>query len=269
MKETVVVQYGGGVNSAALCVLLAERGIVPKLILMADPGDEWPETHAHREQVMNPWLRAHGLPEVTVTSRKVEARYRPRAEMYDTLMESCVRNKTLPSAAYGFSGCSDKYKRTVALWYTERQAWAQEVWARGERLVKAIGYDTDEPGRIRTFFNDAKENERYVPWYPLFEAGLTRDDCEELLRARGIAPPRKSACRRCPNNSIEDWIEFKARDPEEFAKAVEMSKNAVIESPDVVGLMRCNPHGKRQLHLWNGERIGAREPDAMPCDCAL
>jgi hypothetical protein len=49
---------------------------------------------------------------------------------------------------------------------------------------------------------------------------------------------------------------------------------ATIESPDVVGLMRCNPHGQRQLHVWadGGYPDIAQEKQTeneQPCECAL
>jgi hypothetical protein len=60
-----------------------------------------------------------------------------------------------------------------------------------------------------------------------------------------------------------------------FASAVHLSRAAAetVESPEVVGLMRCNPHGKRQLHVWaeggyGGERLGPDREEDMPCECA-
>ena len=47
---------------------------------------------------------------------------------------------------------------------------------------------------------------------------------------------------------------------------------ATITAPDVVGLMRCNTHGKRQLHVWAEGGYGASDTgreEEMPCECAL
>ena len=58
-----------------------------------------------------------------------------------------------------------------------------------------------------------------------------------------------------------------------IANAVAMSRNAEVTTPDVVGLMRCNQHGQRQLHQWADGDYGEIENDAMdvpaPCECAL
>ncbi len=46
----------------------------------------------------------------------------------------------------------------------------------------------------------------------------------------------------------------------------------VNTSPDAIGLMRCNPNGKRQLHEWADGLYGELAADLdtdIPCDCAL
>lgn len=265
--DETVVQYGGGVNSVAMVLLLAEQGHRPALIVMSDPGAEWPETHAYREEVMNPWLVRAGLPTVTLVKRSVEVAFRSGGSMPDTLEEACLRTKTIPSAAFGFSGCSDKHKRIPALWYMERQAWAREVWATGRKIRKCIGYDTDEPRRLRSAFGEARENDRYYPSYPLFDAGMDREACEALILRHLPSLPRKSACMWCPNNLIADWVELRRRYPDVFARAKGMESNATIDSPDIVGFMRCNPHGKRQLALWSGDAADARDEPDQNCEC--
>jgi hypothetical protein len=156
----------------------------------------------------------------------------------------------------------------------------------GEKLVKVIGYDVDEMRRVKSAFQNPWESARFVPWYPLVEAKMGREDCVALIASEGLPPAWKSACVMCPSNTLAEWREVRVTDPEEFEMAVEMSRRAFpgLESPDVVGLMRCNPHGKRQLHVWveggypdipvevPALPCGEREDDdldQMPCECAL
>ncbi len=295
----VVVSYGGGVNSVALLILLHRLRIVPRAIVMADPGAERRATIRFRDEVLPPWLDRVGFPRVVVITRAAEGAYRERAWRLETLLEECLRTKSLPSVAYGWKKCSQKYKGEPQRWWIARQAWAVAEWEAGRRLVKAIGYDVDEGRRVRRAFATPWEEARFVAWYGLHDAGLTREDCEDLIRDEGLELPPKSACVWCPNNTLAEWGFARREEPEAFADAVRMSRNAAaqIEQPDVVGLMRCNPHGKRQLHVWaeggyadgaagtlpaaiealqaNGldvidvERIAAEERDAMPCECAL
>ena len=263
--------YGGGVNTIAMVCVLYDQGITPDAIVMSDPGHEKPGTLTYRDNVANPWLLAHGFPAVTVVSRAAEAVFRPRASKtpQSTLGAECLRIKALPSIAYGWKKCSLKYKATPSNWWMERQPWAIAAWARGERITRCIGYDAGEPQRARPEFLDPREARMFVPRYPLQEAGIDREECEAIILAHGLPVPPKSSCKWCPNLTLEEWIDLRDNDPEGWAEALAMEANAEIDSPDVVGLMRCMPHGKRQLRVWNGERpTFAREPDAMPCECA-
>ena len=268
-----IVTYGGGVNTIAGLVLLRRLGVVPQAIVMSDPGHEWKATTRYLDEVARPWLQSVGFPDVVVVSRQEEGRQRAGFLNAETLGGLCERTSSLPSIAYGWKKCSFNYKTAPSLWWTERQPWAQAQWNAAEKLVKVIGYDTDEPRRIRAGFNDPVEDRRYVPWYPLFDAGMDRDDCVTLIASEGLPVPKKSACTFCPSNTVEEWSQLRREEPEAFEYAVAMSRRAesTIESSDVVGLMRCHPHGKRQLHLWvDGGYEAMRETESeTPCECAL
>lgn len=270
-----VVSYGGGVNSVAVLVRLAQLGQVPAAIVMADPGSERRGTIEYRDHVLPDWLARHGFPQVTVIDRITEGQHVARAWRLERLEDECLRLASLPSVAYGWKKCSAKYKGDTQRWWAARQPWAQAEWAAGRKLAKVIGYDVDELRRVRSAMQNEWEAERFVPRYPLVEVRWDRDRCIEEIEAAGLPVPPKSACTFCPNNTLQEWVELRRDEPEAFARAVEMSRRAeaTLTSPDVVGLMRCNPHGKRQLHVWadggyDGERLGDRE-DAMPCECAL
>jgi hypothetical protein len=90
----LVVAYGLGVDSTALLIEFARRGIRPDLILSADTGGEKPETYQYL-QVIQPFLARVGFPAV------VTVRYQPTRAAYHTLEEQCLHTGTLPSLAYG------------------------------------------------------------------------------------------------------------------------------------------------------------------------
>ena len=100
----LVIAYGLGVNSTAMLVEFAKRGIRPDLILFADTGGEKPETYAYLG-VVRPFLKRVGFPEM------ITVRYRPVRAAYSTLEGQCLHTGTLPSLAYGGKSCSVKYKR--------------------------------------------------------------------------------------------------------------------------------------------------------------
>lgn len=272
----VVVTYGGGVNTIANLVLLRRLGVIPQAIVMADPGHEWKQTIEYRDGPMREWCERAGFPPIVVVTRMGLLSGRRGGKNYETLGGLCERTKSLPSVSYGPKNkkCSDNYKARPSRWWIGLQQWARDEWAAGRKIVKCIGFDADEPGRIRPGFNDPLENSQYVPWYPLFDAGIDRDGCERLIVDEGLAIPHKSSCKWCPNNQLEEWIELRDTDPEGFAEGVEMSRRAeaTIENPEMVGLMRCFPHGRRQLHVWVDRgcpKDGMGREEQMPCECAL
>src|SRR4051794_28896554 len=90
----LVVAYGLGVDSTAMLIEFASRGIRPDLILFADTGGEKPETYEYLP-VMQRYLAGVGFPAV------VTVRYEPTRAAYDTLEGQCLHTGTLPSLAYG------------------------------------------------------------------------------------------------------------------------------------------------------------------------
>lgn len=277
-RPVVVVSYGGGTNSVALLIWLARNRTVPRAIVMADPGSERAHTVRYRDEVMPEWLERVGFPAITVVSRADDGSLidnHARRTRRETLAEECERSATLPSAAYGHVRCSTKHKADPVRWWLGSRAWLAGQVAQRGKVLRAIGYDFDEPGRLRDRFDSDWEHTYCQPWYPLHDARLTRDDCEALILSEGLPLPGKSSCTFCPNSSLAEWEALRRDEPERFAEAVEMSRRALplLDSPDVVGLMRCMPHGKRQLHVWADggyDDAPVREVETdQPCGCAL
>jgi len=293
----LVVSYGGGVDTIANLLHLKALGELPTAIVMSDPGSEKAGTWAYLRDWTAPMLERWGWPAVTVISRRGEQALRPahggRPQRFETLYEECLRTGRLPSIAYGPKKCSQKFKGEPQRWWAARQEWAQAEWAAGRRLVKVIGYNFDESRRVQRgvaamvappprpagfvgkWPRDERrwERTRFNCWYPLFEARLTRAKCEELILSHRMPLPPKSSCTFCPNNTREEWEELRKSEPERFAEAVSMSRNAAghIDKPDVVGLMRCHKEGRRQLHEWADGDYSNCGPLFAPdqnCECS-
>src|SRR6516164_3471647 len=107
MNQPFVVAYGMGVDSTAMLIGLSGIGVRPDLILFADVGGEKDETYAY-QAIMDQFLESVGFPAITVV------RYTPQDfknwPPYHTLEENCLTNGTLPSLAFGFGSCSQKWK---------------------------------------------------------------------------------------------------------------------------------------------------------------
>src|SRR5262245_43588236 len=153
----LVVAYGLGVNSTAMLVEFATRGIKPDLILFADTSGEKPETYRYL-RVIRPFLARVGFPDVTVV------RYRPKRAVYHTLAEQCLHTATLPSLAYGGKSCSIKYKRQPQDDFILQRYPEPSVRQSNGRVVRAIGFDASERRRVvKAIGLDVGEGQR-VRW---------------------------------------------------------------------------------------------------------
>lgn len=95
----VVVSYGAGTNSTAMLIEMVKHGERADLITFADTGGERPETYAYLT-MFSAWLVSKDYPAITTVKKGGRT---------ETLEENCHRMKMLPSVAYGFKSCSQKY----------------------------------------------------------------------------------------------------------------------------------------------------------------
>lgn len=205
----LVANYGGGVNSGALIIGLYERNIRPDLIEYADPGQwleepaEWPETYAYIEY-FSKWLESVGFPSVTVVRHKT-----------DTLYRSVIRNGTLPSKAYGFPGCSVKFKHQIM------EAHEKALFGPDVTITKAIGYHRDEERG-----SNITQKGRYLYRCFLKEWGWGQEECLEAFDRHGLRRPGKSSCWFCPSMKPHEIRRLHQIHPALSAKAIGMEHNA-------------------------------------------
>jgi hypothetical protein len=245
-----LASYGGGTNSTALLVELANRGERPDLILFADTGGERPETYRYLE-LFSAWLKQRGFPEITVV-RKVR-----RDQTVQTLEENCLEKKMLPSLAYGFKSCSQKFKVQPQDKFVNNWPPAAAAWKRGEQITKLIGYDAGEERRAKNY-----SDEKYLFRYPLIEWGWYREECVAAIGAAGLPLPGKSACFFCPASRKPEILALRDQHPALLQRALRLEANAELTS--IKGL------GRR--FNW-GEFIRGESPcsidatDDVPCGC--
>lgn len=206
----LMVGFGGGVNSTAMVIEMHRRGIRPDAILFADTGNEWPETYEAVER-FGRWCEDRLLPFLVVKRHSPETGDR-------TLEENCLRLKTLPSRAFGLSSCAFKWKIEAQ----EQWVSANRFRAKGEKIIKALGYDAGE--EYRATIHD-KDGYRY--WYPLQEWCLSREGCIRLIESEGLPVPPKSACFFCPSAKPAEVVKLADEHPDLFARAVDMERRAI------------------------------------------
>ncbi len=219
--------YGGGVNSTALLVGIVQGKPAPRpgAILFADTGGELPETYAY-VALFSAWLQRHGLPPITTVSDTLGG----------PLYDRCISQKMMPSVAYGRHrrGCSEKSKQRPQHRYA-RNVWPDSMaaFARGERVVKLIGFGAEERYRARI------ENDRWYEYeYPLIVWGWDRQKCEEEIGQAGLPVPGKSACFFCPFRKKHEILEMEHAHPDLLERALIMEAAAApnLQGKSIKGL---------------------------------
>lgn len=246
----LVVSYGGGVNSVAMLVGYQERGIRPDAIVFSDTKGEKPETYYHQRVVMRGWLGTVGFPELTVVARPDFGRSKTGD---DSLEAECLRLGSLPSRAYGYGRCADKWKLDPFKWWAQTWAPALAAWDNGAVVRRALGYDAGEARRV----ND-RQDAGFEKTYPLVEWGWDRTACVAAVRRAGLPVPVKSACFYCPSSTKSEVLALASVSPLLFQRAVALETRAAEAMPDsvVVGLGRrfswagLAAADQAQLDLW-------------------
>jgi hypothetical protein len=204
------VSYGGGINSTAMLVGFHERNIPVDAIVFADTGAEHPRTYEFIEQVSR-WCVRNGLPEVTICKKQCSPELG-----YTTLEQECLTRGQLPSLAYGFHKCADKWKVQAQLGWGRKWPLAVDTWNRGELVMKAIGFHYDEQRRIKPHIVD----KGYQNFYPLVEWKWRQQDCLAAIQRAGLPKPSKSSCFFCPANTKEQVRSLARSEPDLFRRAL-------------------------------------------------
>lgn len=258
---TIVFSYGGGVQSAAIGVLIHEGVLpVPDLAGIADTGREVASTWDYLHGVMQPYLDRVGLKiEVVPHSLAGADLFNPKTGL--TLMPAYTRSEASFDGLFGAdadvqegrlpSYCSGTWKRDVMeRWYRLKGVKTVEQW---------IGYSLDEAKRVGT---------DHRPWcknrFPLIEKRLTRAMCVRLIQAAGLPVPRKSRCWMCPHQTPEEWLEVKARS-EEWKLAVALEQQINTNDPQQTGELYLYS-GRVPLPLASFEGDAGLAPPARPCE---
>jgi len=220
-----ILSYGGGTNSAAVAIGLEAHRERPDLIIFADTGSEKPHTYEHLE-IMQAWCLDVGFPPITVIKA-----LQPQQQIDGSLHAECLRLGRMPSKAYGFAGCSVKWKLEPQQRYLRK--WVAERGASMRDVVRLIGFDADEPQRVtRATASIAAQlaqgrEDVTQQRYPLVEWGWGRDECVAAIASAGIPQPGKSSCFMCPSSRKPEILELRSKYPALLDLALQMESRAL------------------------------------------
>ncbi len=232
---TEILSYGGGTQTAAMCVLVAQ-GKLPKpdYVIAADTGREMPSTWEYADEYMRPLLASVGL-DLHIAPHDLATR-----DLYsgndDLMIPAYTDTGKLPTF------CSSEWKQMVVHRY------ARQVLNTGTDLVNWIGFSLDEIKRIKS-----EEGRRY----PLIELMLTSADCKYIIEQAGLPLPRKSRCWMCPHQHNAEWREVRDN-PALWAQALEL--DAEIRENDERGGVWLHP-SRQPLELADLDADDRREPN--------
>jgi len=235
--KTVIVACGVGRDSTAMLMGMHARSLRPDAILFADVGAEKRQTYEYIP-ILQRWLKRAKFPPLTIV-RYVPVR---RTTPYRTIEGDMAMNCVLPGIVFGRGTCTNKWKIDPQNKWTKEWPLAQEAWARGEKVVKLIGYDAGETKRLAKA--DAKahagrfqrDRERYEVRYPLMEWGWNLQRCLDEIAERSVPAPVKSACMFCPNQ--QPWEVVELLSPEERARVMRIELAAEPYNKSIRGLWR-------------------------------
>lgn len=193
---TKILNFGGGVNSAALLALLKQGKLEADYLIFADPGAEHPETYQWTEDVAKPTCKELGIEFVTVTGK------------YGNIYEHYFNKTTFPFRKT--RDCSAKFKiRPIHKWIKENT---------DMDVIQYLGIAYDEKHR-------AIEGTHFPIEYPLVDMKITRKTCKKIIEAEGWPMPVRSGCFICPFTTRKKWKWLFDTHPDLFTKAEAMEKN--------------------------------------------
>lgn len=210
-----ILSFGGGIQTTALAILIAEGKVKVDMAVFADTGCEKPETYWYIKNYMEPLFKQIGLEFAIVSTEKDDP----------TLYDYCWRIKDIPSVI-GRRWYTDKYKVRVI----------QKLYGTDKKTSYTIGFSSDEGKRI----NPDKKNAQY----PLIDLGMTANNCRYYIQSNGYPLPLKSSCYFCPFQHPVEWNWLKNHHPDLFKKALVLEARFHEHRPhlrETFGLVRGTP----------------------------
>jgi hypothetical protein len=168
------------------------------------------------------------FPEVTVCKLPTAAETKrerlpdPRTgQAYYDLEGQCYATGWMPSLAYQRHQCSIKWKGNAQeRWAKKSWQAAQDAWANGLTVIKAIGYDCGTADLKRGRFCAKHEPTLYDYCYPLRWFGWAREDCIEIIKSEGLPVPPKSCCVFCPAMTAPELRQLAWDEPHNLLRAI-------------------------------------------------
>ena len=219
VDRPVIWSYGGGVQSAAIAVLVL-RGELPRpeRIVMADTSREASATWAYLDEVVQPALAEAGL-RVEIAQHELATKDllstdgKPLMPVYTRQAEDRQRSGRVGQMR---NFCSGEWKRDVVRRYVRSLGYGPEGRSEKGPVVNWLGISRDEIGRM------GGDRRKWIVtrWPLIFDRPTTRAECLDLVAEAGWPRPPKSSCWCCPYRGNAQWRELREAWPGDWERAV-------------------------------------------------
>ena len=252
-----VLSFGGGQDSTAMLYRLlydpvARADLAPGrlVVVIADTGDEHPETYHHLRTV-KPLCETHGIEFVHITPDMGfhSGNWTSLRNFYRTT--TTIGSKSYPKT------CTDHLKiRPIYRWM---EAYVEREYGITGNLKRWVGRFAERHGKIRVLIGIAKGEEKRVSgkgpvWmvngierrYPLIEWGWDRAECQKQIRRYGKPVPIPSNCMLCPFKNEVELVHLYRTSPLDFA---------VWEQLEAAKLEKWAHKGDKNFGVWGRKTL--------------
>ena len=226
------ISFSGGVESTTMCILygLDAKGI------WSDTGSEHKKMYERIEKVESQIKKIHPNFEII----KVKANTSHKGMEYDNLEKLAIAYKFMPSGQARY--CTRIFKIEPIDRYLSEQGECELM----------IGLNADEENS-RDGNWGLQDNVKYS--YPLVEDGLTRDDCEAILKEHGLHPNMpvymsRGGCRMCFFKSEKEYRAMFHLSKDEFLEVMAFEEAIQDKRKKFYSIMG---NGKSLRQLMNDE----------------
>jgi hypothetical protein len=271
MPEYHILSLGAGVQSTTLYLMSLDGELDVKFdcAVFADTQEEPAAVYDHLR-----WMQSLGGPPIHV---------RTAGKLGDELASG--RNSTgqrfasIPAFTAAQEGqplgivrrqCTSEYKIDVVEKYLRRELLGLQPKQRIPADVKIhqyMGFSFDEPGRAartKARFNSIRWGEVH---FPLFDAQMTRGNCQQYLSTRVPHEVPRSACVFCPFKSNSEWRRLRDEDPAGWARAVQIDDSLRVDGNIVNRNLNQKLYVHRNCRPLSEANLGDDQPSLFDMDC--
>lgn len=228
MEIKKFISFSGGVESTTMCI---KYGKGAKAI-WCDTGAEHKKMYERLELVEDKLKSLHkGDFEII----RIEPKVKVKGIIVDTLLDAVIKMKFMPAPMQRY--CTRQFKIEPIDEFLSQQGECELM----------IGFNADEHSREGNY--GLKSNVKYS--YPLYDEGLNREDCEDILNLYGLHPKfpvymLRGGCSMCFYKTEKEYKALWYLNRDEFNEMVEFEENYQDNRKKTYAIM---PNGKTLKQL--------------------